>query len=136
MQKTIEDSLSARQLGYYIFFNLRQQDSRLAIQKHEVEEAASAAGLRHLATAWELFDRNSDDCATLEEVIDGVQQVRAARTNSPACDCALGGGAVRHGPRVAGQPRNSWPRLDVTVCAGLLQPQGAGAHADGQPERG
>lgn len=68
--------MSARQLGYYIFFNLRQQDSGLAIRKHEVDEAAAAAGLRHVATAWELFDRNSDACATMEEVVDGVQQVR------------------------------------------------------------
>lgn len=72
----IATSMSARQLGYYIFFNLRQQDSGLAIRKHEVDEAAAAAGLRHVATAWELFDRNSDACATMEEVVDGVQQVR------------------------------------------------------------
>lgn len=103
-------------LGYYIFFNMRQPDSGLAIEKHEVQEAASMAGMHYDAAAWELFDRNNDDCATLEEVMDAVQEVPhpvQSQPVAPVCSAsaprcfsggtmlrlsAVGGGALGHAP--------------------------------------
>lgn len=77
MQGNITDSVSARKLGYYIFWNLRQGDtSGLAVDEAEVKEAASRAGIKHTDTAWELFDRNCDNAATLEEIVGSVETVR------------------------------------------------------------
>lgn len=76
MQGLIKDSVMARKLGYYIFWNLRHEQSGLAVEESEVREAAARAGIRHVDTAWELFDRNCDQSATLEEIVGSVETVR------------------------------------------------------------
>lgn len=85
VQGTITDTVSARKLGYYIFWNLRQEHSGLAVDEQEVKEAASRAGIRRIDTAWELFDRNCDQSATLEEVIGSVETVRTLFSFSRVC---------------------------------------------------
>jgi hypothetical protein len=74
MQGDITDAAAARKLGYYIFWNLRQEHSGLAVDEGEVREAASRAGIKHVDAAWELFDRNCDSSATLEEIVASVEQ--------------------------------------------------------------
>jgi hypothetical protein len=76
LQTSIKDKVSAKKLGYYIFWNLRKEDSGMAVDEAEVKEAASRAGIRHTDTAWQLFDRNCDQSATLEEVVGSVEHVR------------------------------------------------------------
>jgi hypothetical protein len=67
--------VAAKKLGYYIFWNLRLEDSGLAIAEDEVKDAAAQAGIKLVDAAWELFDRNCDNSATLEEILESVQQV-------------------------------------------------------------
>lgn len=71
----VTDTVVARKLGYYIFWNLRQENSGLAVAESEVREAALRAGIKHPSAAWELFDRNCDRSATLEEIVESVEQV-------------------------------------------------------------
>jgi hypothetical protein len=71
----VADNVAARKLGYYIFWNLRQEQSGLAVAEAEVKEAAARAGIKYVDAAWELFDRNCDSSATLEEILESVQQV-------------------------------------------------------------
>jgi hypothetical protein len=75
MQSAITNTMGARKLGYYLFWNIRQPGSGLAIDEDDVHQAAETAGLRHVETAWELFDRNCDCSATMEEVINAVEHV-------------------------------------------------------------
>lgn len=74
LQEEIKDTVAARRLGYYIFWNL-QKGSKLAVTEEEVKAAAKRAGLKRSQSAWQLFDRNCDSSATLEEVVGGVEQV-------------------------------------------------------------
>jgi hypothetical protein len=71
----LKNKSSARQLGYYLFWNLRASDSGLALSETDVKETAERAGLRHEDSAWRLLDRNADSFATLSEVLQSVEQV-------------------------------------------------------------
>jgi hypothetical protein len=71
----LRNKMSARQLGYYLFWNLRSFDSGLGLSESDVKATAEQAGLRYQDSAWALLDRNSDSFATLNEVLDSVEQV-------------------------------------------------------------
>jgi hypothetical protein len=73
--QALKNKMSARKLGYYLFFNLRREDSGLALQEEDVHSSAERAGLRHKESAWSLLDRNGDTFATLDEVLDSVEKV-------------------------------------------------------------
>ena len=65
--QTLKNKLGARQLGYYLFFNLRSERSGLALRRDDVYGTAERAGLRHKDPAWALLDRNGDTFATMDE---------------------------------------------------------------------
>jgi hypothetical protein len=75
----LKNKISARQLGYYLFWNLRSATSGLALTREDVYSTAQRAGLRHQDSAWTLLDRNGDTFATMDEVLDSVEAVYANR---------------------------------------------------------
>ena len=75
----LKNKISARQLGYYLFWNLRAANSGLALSQDDVCKSAQRAGLRHQDSAWALLDRNGDTFATMDEVLDSVEVVYANR---------------------------------------------------------
>ena len=79
MQSEVADRISARQLGYYLFWNLRSKSDFLGLSEASVLSSARAAGLKHTDTVWELLDRNGDKEATLDEVVAAVEDVYTNR---------------------------------------------------------
>ena len=64
----IKTKISARQLGFYLFWNLRSHSSGIALSESDVKNAAGRAGLRHKDSAWAMLDQNGDSFASLDEV--------------------------------------------------------------------
>lgn len=78
------DKIAARQLGYYLFWNLRSSTSGLALTQADVSESAYTAGLKHANSAWQLLDRNGDAEASLDEVVRAVEDVYSNRRSLAA----------------------------------------------------
>lgn len=79
LQDTLESRGAARVLGYYVFWNLRSADSGLGLSEADVKARAGHMGIRNTDSAWQLLDKNGDDEATLEEVVQSVEHVRRRR---------------------------------------------------------
>lgn len=75
VQTDLTNKIGARQLGYYLFWNLRCEKDSLGLSEDSVVAAAKCAGLKHHESAWNLFDRNGDKEATLDEVVTSVEEV-------------------------------------------------------------
>jgi hypothetical protein len=75
VQSELTHKVRARQLGYYLFWNLRSNSNDLGLTEESVTCTARDAGLRHTDSVWQLFDRNSDCEATLDEVVQSVEDV-------------------------------------------------------------
>ena len=84
MQDDVTNKVAARQLGYYLFWNLRANASGLALSNADVCEAAYNAGLKHADSAWQLLDRNGDSEASLDEVVHAVEDVYSNRRSLAA----------------------------------------------------
>lgn len=74
-QGTLHDLSAARQLGYYIFWNLRGPNSLLGLAEQDVKNRAKDMGVCNANLAWELVDRNGGLEATLEEVLQSCEEV-------------------------------------------------------------
>jgi hypothetical protein len=74
-QNELNNKIGARQLGYYLFWNLRGTTSGLALSEADVLTTAKQAGIKHTESAWHLLDRNHDAEATLDEVVSSVEEV-------------------------------------------------------------
>jgi hypothetical protein len=74
-QNDVNNRIGARQLGYYLFWNLRSTTSGLGLSEQDVIATARHAGIKHVESAWQLLDRNADAEATLDEVVNSVEEV-------------------------------------------------------------
>jgi hypothetical protein len=75
VQDELTNKVAARQMAYFLFWNLRSATSGLTVTQTDVEESAARAGLKHTDTAWGLLDRNGDLEVSFDEVVNAVEDV-------------------------------------------------------------
>ena len=73
---SVESLADAWMLGYYLFWNLKRPGSiRPNLKRRDVDLASDTLGLVQKGAAWSLLDRNSDDTASMIEIVTSVESV-------------------------------------------------------------
>jgi hypothetical protein len=78
LQEDLNNSIAARMLGYYIFWNLRSPSEGINLSEASVSSVAQSAGLNP-DTTWRLLSNSYSRSTSLEDVVDSVEGVYKER---------------------------------------------------------